>query len=47
MTTTISSFSYAPDVVKSKLLDGLRPEIDQLFVSAEAGASERELELGV
>jgi len=47
MTTTNSLFSYAPDVVKSKLLDGLRPQIDQLFESAEAGASERELELGV
>ena len=47
MTTRDSLFSYAPNVVKSKLLDGLRPQIDRLFESAQAGASERELELDV
>jgi hypothetical protein len=43
--TTDSLFSYAPAVVKSRLLDGLRPQLDRLFESAEAGASERVLEL--
>lgn len=47
MTTTDSLFSYAPDVVKSKLLEGLRPQIDRLFESAESGASERDLEIAV
>ena len=47
MTTTDSLFSYAPSIVKSKLLDGLLPQVDRLFESAQAGASERVLELGV
>lgn len=47
MTTTDSLFSYAPAVVKSKLLDGLVPKIERLFESAEAGACERVLELDV
>jgi len=45
--TTSPIFSSAPAVVKSKLLDGLRPQLDQLFESAQAGASSRVLELGV
>lgn len=47
MTTANSLFSYAPPVVKSKLLDQLRPELDGLFESAEAGSSDRCLELKV
>jgi len=47
MTTTDCLFSYAPSVVKSKLLDGLLPQVDRLFESAQAGASERVLELDV
>ncbi len=47
MTTTDSLFSYAPSVVKSILLDSLLPQVEQLFESAQAGASERVLESGV
>ena len=47
MTTTDCLFSYAPSVVKSKLLDGSLPQVDRLFESAQAGASERVLELDV
>lgn len=47
MTTTDSLFTYAPAVVKSKLLDALRSHIDRLCDSAQAGASERALELDV
>ena len=47
MTTTDSLFSYAPSVVKSKLLESLLPQVEQLFESAQAGASERVLESDV
>jgi len=47
MTTTNSLFSYAPAVVKSRLLDGLGVELDRLFELAEGDASDRVLELDV
>jgi hypothetical protein len=34
MTTTDSLFSYAPSVVKSKLLDGLLPQVGRLLLAA-------------
>ena len=47
MTTTDPLFSHAPGVVQSKLLDGLRVQLELLFELAHADASERMIELEV